>query len=41
LPAPGSQEKRDPIRWDPAAPFRGLGFREVGDGASAAAASIV
>ena len=29
LPAPGSQEKRTPLPWDPAAPFRGLGFREV------------
>jgi hypothetical protein len=29
LPVPGSQPKRDPIRWDPAQPFRGLGFREV------------
>ena len=29
LPAPGSQPRRDPIRWDPARPFLGLGFREV------------
>ena len=29
LPAPGSQPKRDPIKWDPAQPYRGLGFREV------------
>jgi calcineurin-like phosphoesterase family protein len=29
LPAPGSQPKRDPIKWDPANPYRGLGFREV------------
>jgi len=29
LPAPGSAPKREPIRWDPAAPYRGLGFREV------------
>jgi len=29
LPAPGSQPKRDPIRWDAANPYRGLGFREV------------
>ena len=29
LPAPGSQPKRDPIRWDPEHPYRGLGFREV------------
>jgi hypothetical protein len=29
LPAPGSQPKRDPVRWDAANPYRGLGFREV------------
>ena len=29
LPAPGSQPARDPIRWDPARPFLGLGFRDV------------
>ena len=29
LPAPGSQPKRDPIRWDAAQPYKGLGFREV------------
>lgn len=29
LPAPGSQEKRTPLPWDPAAPEKGLGFREV------------
>jgi hypothetical protein len=29
LPAPGSQEKRTPLPWDPAEPYRGLGFREV------------
>ena len=29
LPAPGSQPQRTPIKWDPAQPFRGLGFREV------------
>jgi len=29
LPAPGAAPKREPIRWDPAAPYRGLGFREV------------
>jgi hypothetical protein len=33
LPAPGSQPKREPVRWDPAQPYRGLGFRDVaGDG---------
>ena len=29
LPAPGSQNKRTPLAWDPAAPGKGLGFREV------------
>jgi hypothetical protein len=29
LPAPGSQDKRLPIPWNAAAPYRGLGFREV------------
>ena len=29
LPAPGSQPKRAPVPWDPAQPYRGLGFREV------------
>jgi calcineurin-like phosphoesterase family protein len=29
LPAPGSLPKRAPIAWDPAQPYRGLGFRGV------------
>jgi 3',5'-cyclic AMP phosphodiesterase CpdA len=29
LPAPGSQPKRLPLAWDPAQPYRGLGFREI------------
>lgn len=29
LPAPGSQDKRTPLPWNPDAPFAGLGFREV------------
>jgi 3',5'-cyclic AMP phosphodiesterase CpdA len=29
LPAPGSAPKRAPVPWDPAAPYRGLGLREV------------
>ncbi len=29
LPAPGSQPNRTPIAWDPAQPYKGLGFREV------------
>jgi hypothetical protein len=29
LPAPGSQSNRAPLPWDPAAPGKGLGFREV------------
>ncbi len=29
LPAPGSVPKRVPIPWDPAAPYKGLGFRSI------------
>jgi 3',5'-cyclic AMP phosphodiesterase CpdA len=29
LPAPGSQPKRAPVPWDPAAPLAGLGYRSV------------
>jgi 3',5'-cyclic AMP phosphodiesterase CpdA len=29
LPAPGSQPKRAPLPWDPAQPYRGLGWRSV------------
>jgi calcineurin-like phosphoesterase family protein len=29
LPAPGSMPKREPIKWDPAQPYRGLGFRSI------------
>jgi Calcineurin-like phosphoesterase len=29
LPAPGSAPKRLPVPWDAAAPYKGLGFREV------------
>ena len=29
LPAPGSQPERTPLPWDPAAPYKGLGFREL------------
>lgn len=29
LPAPASQPKRTPLAWDPAQPYRGLGFREI------------
>jgi 3',5'-cyclic AMP phosphodiesterase CpdA len=29
LPAPGSQPKRVPIAWDPAQPYKGLGFRGI------------
>ena len=29
LPAPGAAPRRDPIRWDAAMPYQGLGFREV------------
>jgi hypothetical protein len=30
LVAPGSQPKREPVWWDEAQPYRGLGFRSVG-----------
>jgi hypothetical protein len=29
LPLAGSQPKRNPLPWDPAQPYRGLGFRDV------------
>lgn len=29
LPAPGSQEQRTPLPWNPGAPYAGLGFREI------------
>jgi Icc-related predicted phosphoesterase len=29
LPAPGSVPKRVPIAWDPAQPYKGLGFRSI------------
>jgi hypothetical protein len=29
LPAPGSQPKRAPLPWDPAEPYKGMGFRSV------------
>src|SRR5262245_9434372 len=29
LPAPGSAPKRMPVPWDPSAPYKGLGFRDV------------
>jgi len=29
LPAPGSVPKKAPIAWDPAAPYKGLGFRDI------------
>jgi 3',5'-cyclic AMP phosphodiesterase CpdA len=29
LPAPGSQPNRTPVPWDPAHPYKGLGFRDV------------
>ena len=39
-PAPGSQPKRAPVPWDATAPFKGLGFREVGAKAGGAALAI-
>jgi len=29
LPAPGSQQKSTPVPWDPAQPYKGLGFRDI------------
>jgi 3',5'-cyclic AMP phosphodiesterase CpdA len=29
LPAPGSVPKKQPVRWDNTAPYRGLGFRRI------------
>jgi hypothetical protein len=29
LPAPGSAPKRVPIPWNAAAPYKGLGYREI------------
>jgi hypothetical protein len=29
VPAPGSQPKRAAIPWNPAAPYKGFGFRQV------------
>jgi hypothetical protein len=31
LPAPGSVPKKAPVPWDPAAPYKGLGFRGIAD----------
>ena len=41
LPAPMSQPKRDPVPWDAANPYRGLGFREVEAGDKGTKLSIV
>lgn len=29
LPVAGSQAQRTPLPWDPAQPYRGLGFRDI------------
>jgi hypothetical protein len=29
LPAPGSVPKKQPVRWDGTAPYKGLGFRGI------------
>jgi len=29
LPVAASQPKRTPLPWDPAQPYKGLGFREI------------
>lgn len=40
LPAPGSQPKRTPLPWDPAQPYKGLGWREVEARAQSATYSL-
>jgi 3',5'-cyclic AMP phosphodiesterase CpdA len=35
LPAPGSVPKKVPLPWDPAAPFKGLGYRQIDLGGGA------
>jgi hypothetical protein len=40
LPAPNSQPKRAPLAWDPAQPFKGLGFRQIDAKANAASYSL-
>ena len=37
LPVAGSQPKRTPLPWDPAQPYRGLGFRTIDAGLAKAA----
>ena len=39
LPAPGSPDHK-PVPWDPAQPYRGIGWREIETGADKAAAQI-
>lgn len=41
LPAPGSQDKRTPLPWDPAQPYQGLGYREVLSRASEQAFQLI
>ena len=41
LPQAGSQPKRTPQAWDPAQPYRGLGWRELEGGVRSAAWEIV
>jgi 3',5'-cyclic AMP phosphodiesterase CpdA len=41
LPAPGSQEKRAPLAWNPDKPFNGLGWREVTSSAKSADFELV
>ena len=40
LPAPMSVPKKAPIPWDAAAPYKGLGFREIETAAKAAKPEI-
>jgi hypothetical protein len=40
LPAPGSMPKRQPVAWDPGAPYKGLGLREIDSDAAEASHRI-
>ena len=40
LPTPGSQDKRTPLAWDPAVPYKGLGWRRIEEPATRQALRI-
>lgn len=41
LPVAGSQPQRQPVPWDPAQPYRGLGWRSVSLGPDATDLAVV